>query len=446
VFNRARWRLVAFYCAILAIIFVGFGITVFTLFQQNMYVDVDRSLGNETSLFQAYFGNNATSAGNPCLIRRLSNLPTVDQSGPAPDWTVVNCRGRAVQSNAFYRNGIYAHGIAEALRNRASIATVTHDDHYWRVATLPIYQRAIPTLPVAGAIQFYGPVDGQIDQLHRLESVLVGGAVVGLILAGSAGFFLAERTLSPIRVAFDRQRQFIADASHELRTPLTLIRSSAEMVTQTAANLEAEDAELLEDVISEVDRMSRLVSDLLTLARVDNSQIDLKEAPVDISQVARDAHADVQPLASKKDLSSNLSAGEPEIVAGDDLRLRQLLLILLDNAIKYTPAGGEVRTEVVRQNGHVAVTVSDSGPGIPESAIPHVFERFYRADGARTHEGGGAGLGLSIADWIVRAHGGKIQIKNRPQGGTCVTVVLPLATMEKPGPRATSPPKPRVHA
>lgn len=421
-FTRARWRLVAAYTAILAVILVGLSFAVFTIFEHGLYSDTDPSLRTDAAAYAASLAADATVIGGSCQLPQKS--PPLEQE--PLNYTVVDCNGNLVITSSVLR-GIYPGGLSQALQGHTGLQTVQRSGHYWRTFSTPVTWGSPRANAPIGAVQLYVPVDGQVHALHRLELVLIGGGLGALVLAGMAGMFLAGRTLAPIRASFDRQRRFIADASHELRTPLTLIRSSAEMVAYSAHRLNPEDAELLDDIVNEVDRMSKLVTDLLTLARVDSSQIRLEKEPVDMVEVVQRVHEDVEPLVAQKQLDYHLVGSGPQLVIGDELRLRQLLLILLDNAIKYTNPGGTVETSVAPEDGHVSVTVQDSGVGIPEEDMGHVFDRFYRADGARTHETGGAGLGLSIADWIVRAHHGKIRISSKPGSGTRITVDLPAA-------------------
>lgn len=425
-FARARWRLVAAYSAILGVILIGLSFAVFTIFQDGLYNEVDQALETNASTYAATLADHAQITPGSCVI-----VPVLPQLEVAETtyYSVIDCNRQSVVSNWTYPTGVVPADMIRAMSNHTIIRTMQRDNNYWRVYSAPIEFGRPPRTSVIGAVQFYRPVDAQVNAVHRLELVLIGGGVGALAVAGIAGLFLAGRTLAPIRAAFDRQRKFIADASHELRTPLTLIRSSAEMVMTTSADrLDPEDGELLDNIVEEVDRLSQLVNDLLTLARADNAQIQLEPGPVDLAELVSQTHRDIEPLGRQKNLRNVVSDSDPQIVIGDELRLRQLLLILLDNAIKYTNSGGTVETSVARHDGRVEVTVRDSGVGISQAALPHVFDRFYRADGARTHEGGGAGLGLAIAAWIVRAHQGKIKISSTPGTGTQVTIELPAPT------------------
>lgn len=220
--------------------------------------------------------------------------------------------------------------------------------------------------------------------------------------------------------------QFIADAAHELRTPLAALRGNAEVALsgrRPADELRA----VLADAIEEYDRLSRIADDLLLLARADAGQKLIRSARFPLDRAVVDVVDLFSPEAEERGVSLILSDRNEIWIDGDDGRLRQMLSNLLDNAIKFTPDGGTVRVSQSTSNGMIELTVRDTGVGIAPEHLPHVFDRFYRADRARTHDGGGAGLGLSICRTIVEAHGGDIRLTSRPGGGTTVSVRIPVA-------------------
>jgi two-component system, OmpR family, sensor histidine kinase CiaH len=258
--------------------------------------------------------------------------------------------------------------------------------------------------------------------------LLVGG---GLVLVVSFGFgtIYARRALVPIRdslanqrTALRRQREFAADASHELRTPLTVIRSSVEYLDRHREEPVEAVGSALEDIDDEVRHMTAIVEDLLLLARSDSGAVALERVPVDLGDVAADGASALGKLASDHEVQI-LVDPQPAVVTGDPARLRQLVIILVDNAIRHSPPGGRIGV-AVRPVGIAGalLVVEDDGPGIRAEDLPHLFERFYRAAGA---PGGGTGLGLSIARWIVDRHGGQIEVADRVEGGARFTVTLP---------------------
>jgi len=262
--------------------------------------------------------------------------------------------------------------------------------------------------------------------LRRLGLILAGGAVAGLALSVAGGYFLAGRALRPIKAAMDKQQEFVADASHELRTPLSLIRANAEILKREADKPVSVNSESVDDIISETDRLANLVGQMLTLARADSGRARIETTPVDLAGMVRDTAREMRLLASDRGIVVEAQAPPSVIVEGDGLRLRELLTILIDNSLKYSEEGARVDVALAQRNGMAVLQVRDTGRGIPEEALPRIFERFYRADKARSRELGGTGLGLAIAKWIVDMHHGNIGIQSEVGRGTTVTVELPV--------------------
>ncbi len=356
-----------------------------------------------------------------------------------------------------------------------SVATVTHSGYQLRLYTAPIRQQGV----IVGAVQSGMSLGSYYQHLDDLTRALVAVDVIIMLLTLGTSVYLTDRSLKPARHAFERQRQFAAGASHELRTPLALIRSLAELVADhrcppsapSTGQTSTEDQESVtsdaRDIIHEVDYMTRLVNDLLLLARDERDRRALNWVKVDIRSVTRNVAVKLRPLAEGRGITLH---SEPEpgadgraetLVEGDPDRLRELVLILLENAIRYTPRHGSVFVSVRpargsglrgERHGHVTLTVRDTGIGIAPEDQPHVFEPFYRAsssamrkalaasadgaDGADgAHDSGGSGLGLALAHWIVEAHGGDISLTSAPGKGTTFVVDLPLLSQ----PRVTSP-------
>ena len=259
--------------------------------------------------------------------------------------------------------------------------------------------------------------------------LLVGGLLV-LVVSFGFGTVYARRALVPIReslanqrAALRRQREFAADASHELRTPLTVIRSSVEHLERHRDEPVATVGSALEDIDDEVRHMTAIVEDLLLLARSDSGAVALERIPVDLGDVAADGASAMGKPATDRGVRVEVDP-QPAVVAGDPARLRQLVMILVDNAIRHSPIDGRVGVAVRAVGNGASLVVEDDGPGIRPEDLPHLFERFYRAPGA---PGGGTGLGLAIAAWIVDRHGGRIEVANRAEGGARFVVNLPAA-------------------
>ena len=275
---------------------------------------------------------------------------------------------------------------------------------------------------VLGVIQTGVSLRSYEQSLHALlTSLLLVGALGLLASAGITGL-VVYRALIPIRDALAHQRDFVADAAHELRAPLTILRTAAELW------LDPEDEEdqqaAVEQVLAQSAHLAHLVDDLSLLARVDSGAVRVAREPLDLGRLVADTVGGMELVAEERGVRLDLEI-EPAMVRGDAPRLRQLLLILLDNALKHAPSGGEIDVKVSRFGGQALLQVRDRGPGIEQSDLPHLFDRFYRADRARSGEG--TGLGLAIGRWIVDAHGGTIRAINAPGGGALFTVSLPPA-------------------
>jgi signal transduction histidine kinase len=262
-----------------------------------------------------------------------------------------------------------------------------------------------------------------------LVTVLVVGGAVALLVASGVGAAYANRALVPIRQslvsqreALRRQREFAADASHELRTPLTVMRASVEDLERHPQQPVAEVGSALTDIRDEIDHLTSMVDDLLLLARSDSGAVELERVPLDLGDVASTGASSLSRLATDRHIELIVDP-EPAEVTGDPARLRQLVGILVDNAIRHAPADSRVDVRVRADGADALLVVEDEGPGIRPEDLPRVFDRFYRAAGA---PGGGTGLGLAIAAWIVERHGGRIGVANREPNGARFMVRLPL--------------------
>jgi two-component system OmpR family sensor kinase len=268
------------------------------------------------------------------------------------------------------------------------------------------------------------------DRDPRTEVGRLGRALNGMLGQIEGAFRARTASESQARASEERMRRFVADASHELRTPLTSIRGFAELYRQGAVSDPAEVGRVLRRVEDEAARMGLLVDDLLLLARLDQ-QRPLERTPVDLLELAQDAVTDARAVAQDREITLRVTGGRPPVVLGDEARLRQVTGNLLTNAVTHTPPGTAVGVTVgTMVEGGVqsaVLDVADSGPGLPAEQAARVFERFYRADAARTRASGGTGLGLSIVAALVAAHGGTVSVDTAPGRGAVFRVRLPLA-------------------
>jgi heavy metal sensor kinase len=251
-------------------------------------------------------------------------------------------------------------------------------------------------------IPYHGPPDDEVGQLIHAFN----------------------QTLSRLENLFNTQRRFLADVGHELRTPLTVIKGNVDLMRRMGSM----DDEALSSIESEVDRLTRLVGDLLLLAQAESGKLPLDRRLVELDTLLLEVLQQMRVLARDR-LQLRLGEIDQVLVCGDNDRLKQVLVNLIGNAIKYTPPGGDVVVGLGKVENRARLTVRDNGPGIPPEDLPYIFERFYRGEKSRTRqrEGKGFGLGLSIAYWIVRNHGGQIEVDSHPEQGAVFCVWLPLA-------------------
>ena len=261
-----------------------------------------------------------------------------------------------------------------------------------------------------------------VDQYAWLIGTFGAAALFGIVLVVVGGFVLARQSTLPIERSMEQMRRFMADAAHELRTPVAILRARSEVALAHARD-PAGDAAAFQMIEREADRMGSIVGDLLTLARADAGDLPVVREPLYLDDVASQAVEAARALAERKGVTLEVGAFEEAKILGDSNLARRLVLIVLDNAIKYTPSGGNVRLDVIARDSKRSVIVSDTGIGIPSEQLPRIFERFYRGESARRHAEG-AGLGLAIAQWIADFHGARIAVTSQ-SGGTRVQIDFP---------------------
>ena len=423
-FRAARWRLTLWFVAALAVILAVTGLAVYFTAHTVLFDQVDNGL-------RARASREARPLTARLLEQGRRGQPTRDVAiGPTFTaggffYALVSRDGEVLASTA----NVDPAGLADAQELERALTegptfadTTSADGEHLRVYIAPLEGPRQARL----ALQVGRSTEPELEALQRLVFILAGGGGAGLVLALAGGYLLAGLALRPISAALDRQRAFVADASHELRTPLSLIRANAELLKRHASEPVNANVTSVDDIIQETDRLGSLVGQMLTLARADAGQAALTFAPVDLRQVAEEVTRQVKLLAEEKGVKLAAQVDGPLTMRGDALRLRELLLILLDNALNYTERGGSISLKLAALPGRAQVTVADSGRGIEPEPLRHIFDRFYRADRARSREEGGAGLGLAIAKWIVEGHGGSIRAESEPGRGTTVTVELPL--------------------
>lgn len=453
-----RFRLTAWYAVILSLTFVAVGIGVRLAIRHSINDTVDKELRSRLRAIRSFL-QSQSPAGNSAveeLIERAALAPAGIR------FRVADGHGRWV----FQAAGTEAWGATPPdpchLPNRGSVQTIGQSRKSIRVLSA-----AIPP----GVVQIGMPTDEFEEMLEAFTWTAVLASPVLLILASVAGYWMSRRALAPVgRIAraageieaqnlsarlslpgtgdelehlsatlnamlarledsFRRITQFTADASHELRTPIAIIRTTAE-VTRKRPRSEKEYTESLDRILAESERTTELIGDLLQLARGDANAEDMVPEPVALDELMKHACADAIVQAESRGINLTIRGSGQCTVFGEYAALHRLVLILLDNAIKYSKPAGEVQVHLGSYRKAECIMamleVSDSGIGIAAEDLPHIFERFYRASKDRSRKIDGWGLGLAIAESIVRRHGGEIQIESTPGAGSTARVFLPI--------------------
>ena len=456
-----RVRLTAWYVLLLALVLAAFGTGVYLLMRHNLYQSLEESIEARA---ETLAGSAVYEDGPPNLnIQPGASTPeeaeqfvrVFDGSGVVTTDTTMAIGPIPVNHQAVVAG---LAGGTTSYRLQAGPEGET-----FRVGSFPIVREG----RTVGVLEVGQSEDDTSETLATLLLIIGLAYPVTLAVASLGGLFLAGRALAPVskitgmasRIseenlsqrldlnlpddelgrlahtfdqmiarlddAFRRQRQFTADASHELRTPLTIIKGRIDVSLQRDRDPDAYREVLLE-VNEEVDHLIRLAGSLLTLTRADAGQIPLALDTIEIGEIVTGVFEQVQPAATAKGVGLQVEHGPPLTINADEDLILQLMLNLVDNAIKYTPSGGQVRANWALEEDKLLVSVKDNGVGIAPEHTANIFDRFYRVDSARSRTDGGVGLGLAISRWIAEAHGGEVLVESRPGAGSAFTIVLPM--------------------
>jgi len=464
-----RIRLTIWYTAVLAATLIAFGLLLYSLLSQTMHGQVDGELGSRAEQIASYIETQS----NPLqmLIDRSVELPPVDVFSGSDIFVQILDLGGDVRARSANLGRRVMPIDQSSLDDTKAGSRVVYYTLVAGASSLRIY--AAPLVvndplggkTIIGSVQVGKSLDAVDGILKTVRYALILGIALTLVVAAGVGVLMARAALRPIdritgtalkisRAAdlserlppirvrdevgrltdtfnemlsrlqrlFEGQQRLVADVSHELRTPLTTLRGNLDLLRRGHYELGEDDVhEMLAAMEGETTRMSRLVSDLLLLAKAD-AGVSLDKVPVELDTVLLYVYRQATLMADG--VTVQLGHEDQAVVLGDRDRLQQLLLNLTDNALKYTPAGGQVSLSLRHEDGWVKVAVTDTGVGIATEEQAHIFERFYRSDRDRSHERGGAGLGLSIARWIAEAHDGRLTVESEPRRGSTFTLWL----------------------
>lgn len=320
--------------------------------------------------------------------------------------------------------------VLDVIENRniaaGEVEVFQHSNEIGQLSTVMMTAKKIVTDDEVQTLYVGKDVTALYSGLRKATYAQVVLGFIAVLIGSAIGYYMAGRALVPLKEAYEKQKQFAADASHELRTPLAVVMASADLLLADPSIQNPFLRQVIEDLKSEVKKMTNLVSDLLMVARSDNNALKVNIKRLDLFELLEQVIRMMTPIAEKKNILLGGDNLQRVYVKGDEDRLKQLVIILTDNAIKYTPEGGRVAVGLIL-NERVGITVTDNGIGISKDDLGKIFERFYRVDKARSREMGGNGLGLSIAKELVRMNGGEIGVESEEGAGTRFTVWLTRA-------------------
>jgi heavy metal sensor kinase len=469
-----RTQLTFWYTSVFALLLLLAGIFLYLHLEISLGKSLDSALESHTQ----QLANDITYRGGQLKLHdATADLPGFDKNTNQQPITngdvnyeilvrLLDVHGRVLHVTPAFRTlKVPAVSVTQPLQGQPWQDTVTTLDGSQQVR---VYSRVLTAdgRPF-GVLQVGQSMEDLHQTLHHIAEELVLPGIIFMVFSVIGSYWLASRALAPIhsliRTArsikggnlsqrvpvpeardelrflaitlnemlesldhtFARQRRFVADASHELRTPVAVIRSTTD-VALLHATTQQEYISVLSNVNSEAERLSKLINDLLALARGDEGQTKFESEPVKLDQLVDIVAANAEPLAADHGITIQRGILEPVTILADEARLIQMVMNLVDNAILYTNRGGTVTVSVAWKQEQASIRIQDTGVGIPPEHVPHIFERFYRVDPARTRtEGGSSGLGLAIVEWIVRAHKGAIVVDSVPGKGTTFTVNLP---------------------
>ncbi|MDO8445747.1 MAG: heavy metal sensor histidine kinase [Deltaproteobacteria bacterium] len=464
--SSIRFKLTVWYAAVMVLVLIFFGSTLYLTMSRALYAEVDSRIkgmaevmASSSHTFPSHFdlaqldmmvAENLGFKNQGKFIQIMDNTGTVGQ-------TSVSLSPQPLP--------ISITAIKRAANKEISFDTIKVERIKYpiRMITYPIIENG----EVATILQVGTSLETLQNTLHVLFLTIIFGILASLALASLGGWFMAKKSLSPVndittaaraitaknldqrievanpndevgRLAetfnemisrlnnsFRQINQFSSDVSHELRTPLTIMRGEMEVAMRTQRTPE-EYKEVIASGLEEVERMSLMVEELLLLSKTEHGELKLNVSTVALRKLLEAIYDNATALARGKGVSISIQSNDEVYIEGDEMRLRQVLLNLVDNAIKYSPSGGEVELSLTRDKEYAHISVKDTGIGIAKEDQEKIFGRFYRVDASRSREVGGTGLGLSICKWITEGHGGKISVVSDIGKGTTFTVSLPF--------------------
>lgn len=468
--QTVRWRLTLWYMSVLALVMVAFSLTLYALLSRALYTRMDNGLRAVIEISIRSLQNDLEEGQS----RESAARSTVAEiSNPQQAVAIFDASGRLLaEANPDKGFPLKLPNPSSISEDDAAVYTVVEedddDDEQHRVA---VRLARFPMVETSFIVLASQPLEAVQEELESVRQPLIIAGFLSLALAGMGGWFLARKSLAPVvamagsarrisaesleqqlpvanprdelgqlattfnellarlNAAFAQQRRFMADASHELQTPLSVMHTAAGVTLKKLNRDESEYREAIQMMDEQTQRLAKIVKDMFTLARADAGRYPLQKKSLYLNDLLDEVARAGKLLARAKDIHLEINNLADADYHGDEDLLRRLMLNLVDNAIKYTPPGGSVHASLSLEHQNYVFTVSDTGPGVPEEARNRIFERFYRADKARSRSedgaGGGAGLGLAIASWITEIHHGSLALGASKLPGATFVATLP---------------------
>ncbi|MCS7281317.1 MAG: ATP-binding protein [Desulfobacterota bacterium] len=458
-----KWKLALWYGSILGLVLIAFSVWVYVYYKTSLEQSIDRKLKSIADVLSSSIVDTSapTIFGN--FESYLENI-----FGRKPKGKVIQILDASGKIGAQMSDletqtlPISYKSLEKALSGIATYETIGEKGSRLRIITLPIIENG----KVVSIVQVGTSLEDYYESLSKLIVVMAISIPSALIFTLIGGYFLAKKSLRPVdqirkaaikisssnldekidvggrrdelgklaetfnemierlRDSFQRINQFSLDVSHELKTPLAIMKGETEVALRKERDKE-EYQRILRSNLEEIDRMTKIIDDLLFLSKAETNNLPLVKEPVALHDLITDVCLDMKSYAEEKGVNLEIGYLEDVSILGDELKLRRMLVNIIDNGIKYTNPGGKVEVTSYVENGYARIDVKDTGIGISETDIKYIFDRFYRADKSRRRESG-TGLGLSISKWIAEAHNGMIEVKSTPRLGSTFSVRLPI--------------------
>lgn len=424
-FNKLRNRFLLMNMVIISFIMLVAFAAIYTITYQNVRGDIDMDLHRVADTYHKADGNMGGGGGgghppqggnSPLQQGNHGNMqPPSDRSvsfalETDSQWNLTQTISRFDMDSDFY-----ASAVKKAAAHPSEFGQFTLDGTRWAYSVMQVR---------TGYSIVYMDVTAQQKILTNLIYTFSAVAIVMLGVIYLTSRYFAGRSIAPVKEAFDKQKRFIADASHELKTPLAVINTNADVLLANGEDTINEQAKWLHHIKSETERMKTLTNDLLYLTEMDDARSRMIHVPFNLSEAVESVILTMEAVIFERDLSLDYDIEPGLTVNGNSEQMKQVAMILLDNAVKYANAKGSIHLSLKKQQGHILLSVSNTGPGIPAEHLGRIFDRFYRADPSRSRQNGGYGLGLAIAKSIVEQHRGKIYARSVPNEKTTFYVQL----------------------